>query len=328
MARFIIEEAKHRPFSGSVLLIGRQTIHLSLHEFQELLSSHEVRAKAGTEFSIDTSTLGGAHKDRITDTSFFKALGADDVLALDVSAYEGADIIHNLDTPIPAELDGKFDLVFNGSVLDNTFDPAMGLKNISRMIATNGRVIHFEHASNAVNDAYLQFGPNWFFDYYVMNAYADCKAYLALFDDLDGPWDFFACIHRQRSEPKKFSSPRFAMTAVIAEKQENSTWERCPLQGQYRGEEEWTEYLEKFCTMERSGRPFIEQPRINAAASRGSLLQQLQRRTLSIARLVQRQKGRLQAKRLVRVGIDLAAATLNPSRSLEARGYKRLGTFN
>jgi hypothetical protein len=36
-------------------------------------------------------------------------LGATSVSILHVSDYEGADIIHNLDSPIPQELEGKFE---------------------------------------------------------------------------------------------------------------------------------------------------------------------------------------------------------------------------
>lgn len=326
MARLIIEEAKYRPFHGSVLLIGRQTVHLSLPEFHDLLASHEMTAKVGTEFMTDRSTRGGVNKDRITDTSFFKALGADEVLALDISDYEGADILHNLNVPIPAELADRFDLIFNGSVLDNAFDPANGLKNISRMIAKSGRVIHFEHASNAINGAYLQFGPNWFFDYYLLNGYADCKTYLALFDDINGPWDYFACLHHERSEPSQLSSPRKAMTAVIAEKQEGATWDRSPIQGQYRGSEEWVEHLQRLGQFERSSRPVMARPKINASAARPSGPTMLKRRVRSFADLMRRQRGRLQLKRVTRLAIGLAAAKL--PQSLEARGYKALGTFN
>ena len=38
MARFVIREAKHSPIRGSVLLVGRQTIHLTPDRFAELMS--------------------------------------------------------------------------------------------------------------------------------------------------------------------------------------------------------------------------------------------------------------------------------------------------
>jgi SAM-dependent methyltransferase len=257
MIRYIIDECKYMPIRGSVLLIGRQTVHITPAKFYKLLYQEGMQVNTGAPITLDTYTRAGAKRGLISDYSFFKILGADHVSAMDVSDYEGADIIHNLDTPIPTNLEGKFDFIFNGSVLDNVFDPVMALKNISRMLAPNGRVIHFEHASNCVNNAYLQFSPNWFFDYYVINGYSDCKTYLAIFDDLDEPWSFYACIHANESEPSQFASPHFAMTAVTAEKCHSSSWNRNPIQGQYRSRKEWDEYMNHLQFIERSVRPVL-----------------------------------------------------------------------
>jgi SAM-dependent methyltransferase len=257
MARFIIREAKYSPIRGAVLLIGRQTVHLTPDRFAELMRDEAVSVDPAIPLTLDTTTRNGAGRGFISDTYFFRAMGAASVTAIDVSDYEGADIVHNLDAPIPADLEGKFDFICNGSVLDNMFNPVMGLTNISRMLAPGGRVVHFEHASNAVNNAYLQFSPNWFFDYYAVNGYADCKTYVALFHDLGGPWDFYACLHHDKQEPRLFSSSRFAMTAVIAESAAGSTWDRYPIQGQYRSADEWTHYLSCQKRIDASSRPFM-----------------------------------------------------------------------
>jgi hypothetical protein len=257
MARFVIREGKYSPIRGSVLMIGRQTIHLTPERFAELMREEGMSIDPAIPVSLDTTTQKGAGRGFISDAYFFKVLGADNVIAIDVSDYEGAEIVHNLDTPIPAHLEGKFDFICNGSVLDNMFNPIMGLTNISKLLAPAGRVIHFEHSSNTVNNAYLQFSPNWFFDYYVVNKYADCKTYIALFYDLNGPWSFYACIHEDGNEPRLFRSSRFAMTAVIAEKAADSTWDRYPIQGIYRSRENRAEYLKCEERFTSSSRPII-----------------------------------------------------------------------
>jgi SAM-dependent methyltransferase len=257
MARFIIREGKHSPIRGSVLLIGRQTVFLTPERFSALMREEGMQIDSALPLSLDTSTQSGAGRGFISDACFFKAFGAATVAAIDVSDYEGAEIVHNLDLPIPAHLEGKFDFICNGSVLDNVFNPIMGLGNISRMLAPGGRVIHFEHASNAVNNAYLQFSPNWFFDYYVVNRFADCKAYIALFHDLYGSWDFYACLHEGAQKPRLFRSARFAMTAVIAERAPDSTWDRHPVQGQYRSRENWAEYSKCLQRFADSPRPIM-----------------------------------------------------------------------
>ena len=257
MARFVIREGKHSPIRGSVLVVGRQTIHLTPERFAELMREEGMPTDPAIPVSLDTTTQKGAGRGYISDAYFFKSLGADNVTAIDVSDYEGAEIVHNLDTPIPTRLEGKFDFICNGSGIDNMFNPIMGLTNISKLLAPAGRVIHFEHSSNTVNNAYLQFSPNWFFDYYVVNKFADCKTYIALFYDLHGPWSFYACIHEGENEPRLFRSSRFAMTAVIAEKAADSTWDTYPIQGIYRSPDNRADYLRCKQRFASSSRPII-----------------------------------------------------------------------
>jgi len=267
MARFVIREAKYLPIRGAVLLIGRQTVNLTPESFADLMREQEMAIDPGVPVTLDTTTRSGAGKGFVSDTYFFRVLGADSVTAMDVSSYEGAEITHNLNTPVEPSLEGKFDFIFNGSVLDNMFDPVTGLRNISRMLAPNGRVIHFEHASNATNNAYLQFSPNWFFDYCVVNRFADCKAYLAFFRDLDGPWDFYACSHNDGTEPRQFRSACFGMTAIVAEKSALTTWDKSPIQKQYRSPNEQALYMENLKHLSACTRPVI-----NGAKARWRLL--------------------------------------------------------
>lgn len=261
MVRFVIREAKYSPLRGSVLLLGRQTIHLTADSFAELMKEEEMPIDSSIPLELDTRTRGSEGKNFISDSYLFKVLGAENVQALDVSNYEGAEIVHDLGAPIPDELAGKFDFVCDGSVFDNMFTPAIGLTNSSRLLAPGGRVIHFEHASNGTNQAYLQFSPNWFFDYYVVNRYADCKCYLAFFTDLHGPWEFVYCVHTGKFEPSILSSPRLAMTCVIAEKAADSTWDQIPIQGEYRDQPSMEMYLSHRSRILRSARPVMSPSR-------------------------------------------------------------------
>jgi hypothetical protein len=48
-----------------------------------------------------------------------------------VSPYEGAEIIHDLNRPVPDKLKESADFIVDGSTLDNVFDPAMVLRNFA-----------------------------------------------------------------------------------------------------------------------------------------------------------------------------------------------------
>src|ERR1700726_3164409 len=101
MARFVIREAKHSSIRGSVLLIGRQTVYLTAAQFSGLMREEGLTIDPAIPVTLDTRTRAGAGRSFISDAYLFKALGADSVTAIDVSDYEGAEIVHNLDTPIP-----------------------------------------------------------------------------------------------------------------------------------------------------------------------------------------------------------------------------------
>jgi hypothetical protein len=53
---------------------------------------------------------------------FFEALGAEELICTDVSDYEGATLIHDMNAPLPAAYAGKFDLVFDGGTLEHIFN--------------------------------------------------------------------------------------------------------------------------------------------------------------------------------------------------------------
>ena len=321
MARFLIREAKYAPIRGSVLLIGRQTVHVTPVRFFQLMRKEGIAIDPDLPVTLDNTTRSGAGRGFISDTYLFKALGAATVHSIDVSDYEGADIVHNLDTPIPAHLEGKFDFICNGSVLDNMFNPAMGLTNISRMLAPGGRVVHFEHASNSTNGAYLQFSPNWFFDYYAVNGYADCKTYIALFHDLDAPWEFYACLHDAGREPRQFSSSRLAMTVVIAESAKDSTWDRYPIQDQYRHGEEQSRYVAGHRRIAASSRPFMA-PSSNGFLGVHVRMRQLSHRVTETIDLLRRPG--VMRKRLA---LSPLVSRLPMRMLARRRGYLPLGTY-
>jgi 2-polyprenyl-3-methyl-5-hydroxy-6-metoxy-1,4-benzoquinol methylase len=50
---------------------------------------------------------------------------------------------------MPAGLQGQFDFIYNGSVLDNAFDSAAYVRNVSRMLKPEGVAFHYEGAQHA-----------------------------------------------------------------------------------------------------------------------------------------------------------------------------------
>jgi SAM-dependent methyltransferase len=100
--------------------------------------------------------------DRYADP-LFHMLGAEQVSALDYSNYEGADIIHDLNTPLPGNLHGQFDVVLDGGALEHVFDFPTAIRNCMNLVRVGGRLIHLTPINNYCGHGFYQFSPELFF---------------------------------------------------------------------------------------------------------------------------------------------------------------------
>lgn len=217
------------------------------------------------KIQLDTATTNATMGAFINDYTFFGSFSSAKLWSLDHSNFEGADIVWDLNQPAPVEMENRFDFIYNGSVLDNVWDPATSLRNMSRMLKPGGRIVHLEHRTR-VNGPYLTFPPDWFHDYYAANNFADCKTYLATFPTPDRwnarlTWTNWApvLISGDRVEAAgMFNSPNSEyFTVCIAEKGPDSTCHKIPNQFQYRSPEERQWHLQQTIKFKLSGRPIV-----------------------------------------------------------------------
>src|ERR1700688_2793850 len=180
IACFLLKEHRYRPIEGDVLLIGRQTVMLTERDAVRMLERESVPLRKDYSSEIDEATATNRKPGFITDRAFFSMFSNAKIMALDVSAYEGAEIVHDLNAPLPDRYRGVADFILNGSCMDNLFDPASAIKSMSKMLRPGGRVFHFEHGT-PVNNAMLCYSPEWFFGFYAINDYADCQIFVCSF---------------------------------------------------------------------------------------------------------------------------------------------------
>jgi SAM-dependent methyltransferase len=178
--KLLLHENSYLPIYGRVLLIGRSTVTISDDRIIDLLNFHKINPlpllknqKSGqTRHSVDSYYLD--------DVTLFEALSdkIDAVDVLDVSDYEGATITADLNYPIPKEFWNRYDFIYDSSVLDNIFNPAEALLNVSRLLRSNGRVLHLHHTS-FFPGSMVACHPEWFYGFYACNGFKDVKLYLA-----------------------------------------------------------------------------------------------------------------------------------------------------
>src|SRR5215510_5255314 len=98
VAAAVVREHAWKPISGDVLLLGRQTMFFTPQCAIGMLRDAAVPVpEVGFGTDSETRLADSAY---IRDDDFFRLLGIRNVKALDVSAYEGADIVHDLTKPI------------------------------------------------------------------------------------------------------------------------------------------------------------------------------------------------------------------------------------
>jgi SAM-dependent methyltransferase len=100
---------------------------------------------------------------------FFNILGAKEIISIDVSTFEGAQVIHDMNLPIPDSLDSSFDVVLDGGTLEHIFDLATALRNAARMVRPNGRFISVTEANNFCGHGFYQFSPELYYRFLCPN---------------------------------------------------------------------------------------------------------------------------------------------------------------
>jgi SAM-dependent methyltransferase len=261
--RFLAQEHKYKPLPATVHLLGKQTILAGLDQIRYLLRDSGVEP-CDIVPQYETATVQSMGTPKLADTSVFEMFGVKRVRAFDHSDFEGADIVVDLTRPVGDEHAETADLIYDGSVMDNIFNPAVAMHNVARMLKPGGRYIGFNAASIRKLPAYLAFNPYWFFDFFVANHFADVKVYVLDFGDLSscGRWadsrvDLLDAHGDHRNTHNFPIGINSASLFIVAEKAADSTSQEYFSQGCYRLPEEWTEFDRKLARIQASPRPVM-----------------------------------------------------------------------
>lgn len=261
IARMLIREHLYRPITGNILTLGRQTIAMTYEDAIEVMMQEGFSPSQNISEKInvvcDQNTRFGKGSNFISDNSFFQLIGINKVSSMDVTSYEGADIIHNLNYPIPTSLYGQYDFIIDGGTFDHLFDLRVAFENVVKLLKPDGRILQWNAASNYTGAAYLSLGPDFFHDYYVLNKFNDCKVYVVKIDSMDqlDKWDFYE--FDGSVNYGHFMSHNLQLSFVIAEKSSASTWDKMPVQIQYRDDLLNSEFNMNLKIMSKSKRNYF-----------------------------------------------------------------------
>lgn len=173
-ARLLLDEARARPFSGSLLELGRMSVYATREELERWAREQATPLAA----PAPGESLALSHQPELAaagcldDRSFFRLLGCERVESADVSDWEGADHILDLNLPLPAALAGRFDTVFEAGTIQHVFDLPQVFANLHALLKEGGRVIHgMAPSTNHVDHGFYMFSPTLFHDFYAANGW-------------------------------------------------------------------------------------------------------------------------------------------------------------
>lgn len=199
VGRLLLDEARERPFSGSLLLLSRMTVYFTMGELRRWAKDQGVKLAEVEPRPSHVPNLAAIGC--IDDLTLFKALGFAKVESLDFSSWEGADYLADLNLPLPAELHGRFDAVFEAGTIQHVFHLPQVLANIHALLKTGGRAIHgMATSSNHVDHGFYMYSPTLFHDFYSENGWSIDAAYF---------YEFAPFWHRHRFESAPFEIYRY-----------------------------------------------------------------------------------------------------------------------
>ena len=139
---------------GSTLVLGRQRLLIrndtARDNFGRILNQYR------PDLTLDD--IADENVDRL-----IKALGGAPCQVMDNSAYEGAEVIHDLNEPLPARYKAKFDTVIDVGTLEHVFNIGTALKSMAEAVRVGGQFLCLNNADQHLGHGFWQFSPEAFF---------------------------------------------------------------------------------------------------------------------------------------------------------------------
>lgn len=156
--RLLMDEGRQRPFTGSLLQLGRSTVYVTWEELQRLARKDRFPLRTGHEVELSHDPEL-ARQGCVSDGTLFRALGFDSVESLDISDQERPTYRHDLNDPVPDRLLGRYDVVFDMGTQVAVFDQATAFRNAAGLVRTGGRAVYLVPASNQLLAGLYQYSP-------------------------------------------------------------------------------------------------------------------------------------------------------------------------
>lgn len=139
---------------SKTLTIGRQGLYIQAPAFQKNLRDFGFG-------NIDHQAL--LEQQEGFAEPFLRLLGAEVTDSMDVSDYEKATVIHDMNHPVPDTLKEKYSVVLEGGSLEHIFNFPTAIKNCMEMVRPGGYFLGISPTNNYMGHGFYQFSPELYF---------------------------------------------------------------------------------------------------------------------------------------------------------------------
>ena len=120
LAERLLRKKNIYKFNGNLITLGAQSILLTPYSLKRIINQEKIKIKPSLINKLDVLEKT---KKFISRNEFFKLCGAETIKSLDVSGYQNADILFDLnDDILPKNLQETADFIFDGSTIEHIFN--------------------------------------------------------------------------------------------------------------------------------------------------------------------------------------------------------------
>lgn len=155
-ARFLLLGRKEGVNYRRCATLGRMNYFLGRSEMAALLREFGLRPEDYPDLlAIPYSPVRYAE-------DFWAMMGVEELVSLDISDFEGATRVHDMNLPIPDDLKGRFDAVCDIGTLEHVFHFPTAIRNCMEMVRIGGHLLLMSPANNFFGHGFYQFQPELF----------------------------------------------------------------------------------------------------------------------------------------------------------------------
>jgi hypothetical protein len=147
----LLDLKRRKPNIARIATIGSLSLYLHPPQLRRL---RRVTPDSG---ALREYSWGDAAETILRDVT-----GAAEVSSIDMSDYQGASIVHDMNRPLwnsRPDLAGQFDLVIDGGTLEHVFNFPIAVRNLMFLVRSGGHILTANPANNLCGHGFYQFTP-------------------------------------------------------------------------------------------------------------------------------------------------------------------------